>query len=123
MNSINLEKPCCEVLFRFQNNTFTDTVEFQKKWFRNHNSMFWSSPEKFKLPIKDIITIALSNNREFSTFVDCFCIFGLENVRNTILNNIEYFKLDLDFYMSNFEICEKIINKMNKEENIFRDCK
>ena len=111
------------MLFIFENNE-DKTITFEKKWMRLYNSMFWSSPDKFKLPIKNIIAIALNNNPSFQTFLDLYLLFGkslilyiydiFENEEiGNIKKYIKFYQRCFDIFDVSFENRKKLIVKRN----------
>lgn len=96
-----------DMLFIFENNK-DKTIIFEKKWMRLYNSIFWSSPQKFELPIKNIVAIALSNNSSFQTFLDLYLLFGKSLILYVcdIFDNeeIENIKKYMEFYERCFDI-------------------
>lgn len=108
-----------EMLFKFENKFLEDEIEFEKKWLRNCNSMFWSSPDKFKLQIKNIIAIALNNNSSLYVFSDLYLLFGFNKVQDGILylninNNSEISNVFLNFNLMCLEIFEETLKNSNK---------
>lgn len=95
------------MLFIFENNK-DKTIIFEKKWMRLYNSMFWSSPQKFELPIKNIVAIALKNNPSFQTFLDLYLLFGEELILQVYeISNIENFE-KVKKYTPFYELCMDI---------------
>lgn len=96
-----------DMLFIFENNK-DKTIIFEKKWMRLYNSMFWSSPQKFELPIKNIVAIALKNNPSFQTFLDLYLLFGEELILQVYeISNIENFE-KVKKYTPFYELCMDI---------------
>jgi len=96
-----------DMLFIFENDK-DKTIIFEKKWMRLYNSMFWSSPQKFELPIKNIVAIALKNNPSFQAFLDLYLLFGKSLILYVfdIFDNeeIENIKKYTEFYERCFDI-------------------
>lgn len=110
-----------DMLFIFENNE-DKTITFEKKWMRLYNSMFWSSPQKFELPIKNIVAIALSNNPSFQTFLDLYLLFGrslflyvYDIFDNEEIGNIkkymEFYERCFDIFGVSFKNRKKIVLK------------
>lgn len=96
-----------DMLFIFENKK-DEAIIFEKNWMRLCNSMFWSSPQKFELPIKNIVAIALNNNPSFQTFLDLYLLFGKSLILYVydIFGNykIENIKKYMEFYERCFDI-------------------
>lgn len=106
-----------EMLFKFEDKLLETEIEFDKRWFRNYNSMFWSSPDKFKLPIKNIISIALTNNPSLYVLLDLCLLFGFNKVKDVIFlnnDNSEVSNIFLDFNLMCLEIFEETFKNSNK---------
>lgn len=110
-----------DMLFIFENNE-DKTIIFEKKWMRLYNSMFWSSPQKFELPTKNIVAIALNNNSSFQTFLDLYLLFGKSLIlyvydifENEEIGNIkkymEFYERCFDIFGVSFKNRKKIVLK------------